>query len=316
MAGANLAGPGQSLDSSLNTIMTEFRMLRDETGVMRKCSTHMSLKPHQGASKNILNYGRFQAYNLQDGVDMAQAQSLVDENTTLTPSEVGVQVILPKSTLRRVADPQLLQRTGRMMNAAYDLKEDTDGCMQLDLIPNRVGGTGIVIRVGHLLAATSSISIGNQRENPEPAPMPWYTVLHRLQLGVIAGRLIPLYDSTGKFYDPKLGVGGESLAPAAARARADELIAKGPSATGRLFDTEVYGDANIPLKAGIDAVGGVFSKEAMIYLSEVEPVMEPDETDASLRALELNLWGSYVFGMYRPNFYAIGVFADATMPTS
>jgi hypothetical protein len=316
MAVANLAGSGQALDSSLNTIYTEFRLLRDETGVARKCATHMKLGPHQGATKNVLNYGRLRAYALQDGVDMAQGQSLADQNTAYTPSEVGVQVVLPKSTLRRVADPQLLQRTGRMMNSAYDLKEDTDGVLQFPNFGPSVGGQDVVIRVGHILAATSRIGIGDNRAAPEPAPGPWYSVLHRLQLGVIAGRLIPLGDGSTGVYNPMAGTGGETLMPAAAHTRADRLLEKGPSAAGRLFDAEIFGDANIPVDANDNAIGGVFSKEALIYVNEVDPVMEPDETDASLRAVELNLWGSFVFGTYRPQAYGCEVVADASIPTS
>ena len=57
--------------------------------------------------------------------------------------------------------------------------------------------------------------------------------------------------------------------------------------------------ANIPVSSNA-ANGGVFSKEGLIYVSEVEPVMEPEEDDKSLRGIELNLWGSYVWGTYRP----------------
>ena len=114
----NLAGTGQALDTSLNTIFSEFKLLRDETGVFRSIATRFDLKPHEGTSKNILNYNRVVAFNLDDGVDMQQAQQLADTNTVYTPGEVGVQVMLPGSTMRRVADPDLLKRTGRMLNNA------------------------------------------------------------------------------------------------------------------------------------------------------------------------------------------------------
>ena len=125
--GINLAGTGEALDTSLPTIYSEFKMLRDETGVCRKVSTKVTLPPHSGRSKNILNYGRLEAFDLDDGVDMVQAQTLADTNTAFTPNEVGLQVVIPKTTLRRIADPDLLKRTGRMMANAYDLKEDADG---------------------------------------------------------------------------------------------------------------------------------------------------------------------------------------------
>ena len=56
MPNITLAGTAQALDTSLPTIFSELKLLRDETGVMRKVSTRYELKPHEGASKNLHNY--------------------------------------------------------------------------------------------------------------------------------------------------------------------------------------------------------------------------------------------------------------------
>src|SRR3990167_3044008 len=180
MANMNLAGSGEALDTSLPTIYSEFRLLRDETGVCRKVSSHIPLPPHTGRSKNLLNYGRITAFDLQDGVDMVNAQTLADTASTYTPAEVGLQVILPKTTLRRISDPDLLKRTGRMMANAYDLKEDADGTAQFTSFTPIVGTSSTVISLGALNAARARLRIGNDRANPEPAPPPWYCVLHPL----------------------------------------------------------------------------------------------------------------------------------------
>lgn len=317
MPGPTLAGSSQALDSSLNTIISEFKMLRDETGVCRKTATTYTLDPHTGVSKNVLNYGRVTAYDLADGVDMAQAQTLADTNTAYTPNEAGCQVLLPKSTMRRVADPDLLRRTGRIMNNAYDLKEDADGALQFASFVPIVGAAGTVVRVGHILAATSRVRIGNNRANPEPAPAPWFTVLHPLVGGVIAGRLIPLTDvpSGATAYTPDSGTAGQTIGPGRS-SFSDDLIKNGPRAAGRLFDTEVYFDANLVVDSNDDCSGAVYSKEALIYVTEVEPMMEPDERDASARAIELNLWGSFAWGLYRSSAYGCEVLTDASLPTS
>lgn len=311
----NLAGSSQALDSSLNTIYTEFRMLRDETGVARKCATPMPLMPHTGSSKNVLNYGRQVAYNLTDGVDMAQGQSLADTNTQYTPSEVGVQMILPKSTLRRVADPDLLRRTGRMMNNAYDLKEDADGCAQFPSFTPILGSAGTVVGLGHLLASDSILRIGNSRANPEPAPEPHHGILHPLMLGVVAAKLVPLSTTGAGTTDTAAGTYGGVITPGT-NSMTEDVLRRGPRAAGTLFNTDWYGDANIAVDANDDASGAVFSQEAFIYISEVEPVMEPEQDDKSLRALELNLWGSYTWGLYRADNYGCEMLFDCTMPTS
>src|SRR3972149_1698563 len=96
-----LAGASQALDTSLNTIYSEFLLLRDETGVMRSVSTEYKLKPNSGTAKNLLNYGRVIAYNVADRADIAQSQALSDFNTAYTPSAVAVQVTLAGAALGR-----------------------------------------------------------------------------------------------------------------------------------------------------------------------------------------------------------------------
>src|SRR3989337_1116139 len=194
MTMGNLAGTGQALDSSLNTIYSEFRLLRDETGVFRSCATSMKLKPHEGRSKNVNNYNRVVAYDIADGVDIQQAQQLADTTTTYTPGEVAVQVLLPGSTMRRVADPDLLKRTGRMLSAAYDLKEDQDGGLQMVNWTPIMGATSRACGAGEYLGAVQRLSIGNNLANPEPPPEPFFIVDHPIKLGILLAKLIPLTD--------------------------------------------------------------------------------------------------------------------------
>ena len=151
MPATTLAGAGQALDASLPTVYREFRLLRDETGVMRSCATSMTLRAHEGNTKYINNYGRAVAFNVSDGADIQQAQTLADTATGYSPSEVAVQITLGGRTMRRVADPDLMGRTGRILNSAYDLKEDHDGCTQLaSFTGTTLGSAGTVISPGHI----------------------------------------------------------------------------------------------------------------------------------------------------------------------
>jgi hypothetical protein len=65
-------------------------------------------------SKHIINYGRVIGYDVADGADIVQNQTLRDDLSTYTPSEVAVQVLLPGSTMRRIADPDLEGRVAKM----------------------------------------------------------------------------------------------------------------------------------------------------------------------------------------------------------
>lgn len=315
----NLAGSGQALDGSLPTVFAEFKLLRQETGVMRDCATPMPLKAHTGTSVNVNNYDRVVAYDVADGVDIAQAQELADTTTSYTPGEVAVQVILPGSTMRRIADPELLARTGRMMSNAYDLKEDSDGCDQLPSFTNGVGSAGTVMSPGHAAAIGARLRIGNSRSAPEPAPKPWFLVLNPMSGVPLEGRYVPFATTpqggtaygvnTGAHLGVSVAVGQNGLS--------DSIIKNGIGAVGMVAGMILKYDANIDVDASDDAIGAGFSKESLIYVSEVEAHPDHDRSDKSMRdAVELNIWGSFTWGLYRPGAYGVDATFDASLPTS
>lgn len=314
--GITLLGSAQALDL-VPTIYSGFKILRDYTGVMRSCATDMPLAPNTGPTKNVMNYGRLQAFGVSDGTDIAQAQTLSDFNTSATPGEVAVQVILAGSTMRRAPDPSLLDRTGTIIHAAYDLKEDGDGTAQLPSFTPILGSAGTVIGVGHLYAAAARLGIGNNRANPEPAPGQWFTVLHPLVGGIIAARLTPLNAVPAGTTAAAAAAGGDFVATGHAGGLQDDIIRRGINAIGTIQNAVVKFDANIAVDVNDDCSGAMFSKEGLIYVSEVEPRMDPDDSDKSMRgAIELNLWGSYAWTLFRPDAYGVELLFDASLPTS
>ncbi len=320
MTMGNLAGAGEALDTSLNTIYSEFKLLRDVTGVFRSCATKLTLMPHEGRSKNVNNYNRVVAFDLADGVDMQQGQQLADTTTTYTPGEVGVQVLLPGSTMRRVADPDLLERTGRMLNNAYDLKEDQDGGLQMVNWTPIMGVAGAILGPGEYVSAINRHMIGNNRANPEPPPEPHFLVDHPLKLGILAGRITSLSDTgVGTTpYAPVAGVTtGKAFGPATAGDLQGDIIKRGIGALGTFWGVTVKQTANLLPNSADDVSGAVFSKEGLIYVSEVEPRSDPDTSDKSLRgAVELNYWGSFVWGLYRAGAFGVEILGDASMPVA
>lgn len=318
MTMGNLAGTGEALDSSLNTIFSEFLLLRDESGVFRSTATRMDLMAHDGRSKNVNNYNRVIAFDLADGVDMQQAQQLADTTTTYTPGEVGVQVLLPGSTMRRVADMDLLKRTGRMLNNAYDLKEDQDGGLQMVNWTPIMGAATAILSPQEYLGALQRLSIGNNRANPEPPPLPYFIVDHPLKLGVLAGKLVPLSDVPSGAADYTGTVAsGQTVAAGRASGLSDEILRRGIAALGEFWGATVKKSANLLPDSSDDVSGGAYTREGLIYVSEVEPRSDPDTSDKSLRgAVELNYWGSYVWGLYRAGAYGVEILGDATLPAA
>lgn len=318
MTMTNLAGSGEALDSSLNTIYSEFKLLRDETGVFRSCATMMTLRPHEGRSKNVNNYNRATAYDVDDGADIAQAQALADTTTSYTPGEVAVQTILPGSTMRRVADADLLRRTGRWLANAYDLKEDQDGGLQMVNWTPIMGAAADIMGPGHYLGAVQRLMIGNNRSNPEPPPEPYFIVDHPIKLGTLAGRLMPLGDTGdgGAAYTPATVGTGDTLNPGTS-SLTSEIARQGIGALGVFWGATVKRSANVIPDSADDVSGGAFSREGLIFVEEVAPRSDPDMSDKSLRgAVELNYWGSYVWGTYRPSAYGCEILGDASLPSA
>ena len=317
-----IAGSNQALDASLPTIYREFRLLRDETGVMRSCATTMKLAAHEGNTKYINNYGRVIGYNVSDGADISNSQALSDTATGYSPSEVAVQVILGGRTMRRVADPDLLGRTGRICANAYDLKEDTDGCTQLaSFTATTLGSAGTVLSPGHVSGAGARVMIGNSRSNPEPPQGDIFGVFHPLSAHVLAGRLVPWSNvptgtnvfgvNTGAHAGVTATNGGISSG------MTEDIVRRGYKALGTVGGVIVKTDANLAVDASDDCTGAVFAKEGLIYVSEEEPRLDSDTSDKSMRgAVEVNFWGSYVWGNYRAANYGNPMTFDASLPTS
>jgi len=321
VANMTLAGASQALDTSLPTIFSEFLLLRDETGVMRDVSTRYDLQPHTGTAKNIINYGRVVAFNVADGVDIAQAQALSDFLTSFTPTEVAVQVILAGSTIRRVADPDLEGRTAKILNNAYNLKEDADGVGQFSSFTTAdIGSATTVCSPGHIAALAGRLRVGISTANPEPAPDPLFAVIHPLSAVALAGRIVP-YATTPAGATAYGAAGGAHagvsvVAGSPESGQAETLLTKGIGGLGMLAGLDIRQDANIPVVSA-GAGGAGFSKEGMVYVSELEPRLDPDTSDKSLRgAVEMNLWGSYIWGVYRPANYGQLATFDASLPSS
>ena len=178
----------------------------------------------------------------------------------------------------------------------------------------------IICSPGIMAAAAAVASVGNNRANPEPAPPPWYYVMHPLALYVVAMRLVPLTDvptGTNAYSNLSTNQSTGVTVAAGTNSMTEQLLKEGIGAMGRFGGATVKRDANISVDANDDGSGAFFSKEGVVYCSEVEPRLDPDSSDKSMRgAVELNLWGSYIYGLFRPGAYGCEILTDISVPTS
>lgn len=313
-----MAGTGQALDVSLPTVISQFKLKRDVTGVFRDSAEPQKLERHSGVSWIRNNYGRAIAYDLDEAADMNQAQSLSDAATTITPAEVGAQITIPGSTLRRVADASLESRVATMLNNAYSLKEDQDGAAQMASWTVTRGTTSTIISVSSIFGGGALLGVGNSVANPEPAPEPWVYIGHDFQLLHLLGRTMQFTDvPVGTNVYTGLIATGVTFGPGAqGTGMREEMLKGGIGALTRMGGITIKKDANIPVTSTPSATGGIFSSAGLIYVNEVEPHIVKDTSDVSMRdAVELNVWGSYKFGLYLAGNYGIGMIFDCTTPT-
>ncbi len=317
----NVAAPGETLDDSLNTIISQIKLLAQEKpGQIKATADPLKLMPHTGLAVNLLNYQRVVALDLENAVDMTQAAQLGDDLTPYTPAEIGVQTILAGSALRRSADPNLRRNAAKILFNGYELKEDGDGATQFSSWGPTIGAAATVASPGHLNAVEAILRIGNSRSDAEPAPDPLFLVHNPLPLGVIGGRLLPL--SSVPRGDAAFGVAGGANAGVTVgpgiNGFTPQLMKQGLIRGWKQYGgMAIVGDANVEPDGDDDAVGSGHSKEGLKFVSEVPPHLVPDTSDKSMRdAVELNYWGSSVWGLYRSGAYGVAVTFEAVIPSS
>ena len=97
----------------------------------------------------------------------------------------------------------------------------------------------------------------------------------------------------------------------------DEIIRRGINAVAEVAGCTIKRDANIAVNSDDDASGAVFSQEGLKFVSEIEPKVEMEPGRKTMRgAVEVSVWGSYIWGLYRSSNSGCEVLADASLPTS
>lgn len=318
MAGITLLGATQSLQNSVNTIVSEFRLKRQDSGITRRLATQYKLEPHTGTTKYIDFYNQVSAFSLTDGLDMQQAQTIADNQVAYVPGEVGVQLVIADTTLRRSADPDLMMRAGRIAANAVDLKEDQDGCAQAANFTaggsGGIPGTGATLSIGSFASARSRLRTGNSTTTAMPAPPPYYGVFHPYSLQALWGKMIPLAGGPAATASYTVTTTASGVA-AGGRPGSDDFIRGGVKAVTNISGIDIFEDANVSVTSTPDAKNFIFSKEGFIYVLELAPYYAA-QRDESLRATELNIVCSYVFGTYLGANYGVYSLADATTPTA
>lgn len=278
------------VDDIIVPMLAATRFTVENETLMTQLVRVVTLPKNAGDDYREGKMGTLDAHALTTGLDMQQAQKLQDSIWTVTPSEVGVQVILTDKLIRIVRDNQM-DIAGRLMGDAVQRKMDKDGIANFASFGGTaIGSASTALDWGYIAAGVSAVE-----GETEPAPGPYHFVQHSHAYHPLAKKLAP----TGTYPIPS-GI-------------SQEVVEKG-FVMKHLGGGHLWKDNNIEKDSSDDAIGGVFAKEALLLVKSVAPSMEK-ERDASLRAWELNLVTEYGWGIFHSRWGRKTTF-DAATPSS
>lgn len=211
-----------------------------------------------------------------------------DVLATLTPGEIAAQVVLTDRDLE--TDPDNARMDAEMeMGMAVATKIDVDllGLFS-GFAVDKGDGAGISATLENLAAARAVVQTNSKGSDGAISavlhPYQWHDIW--VELGRPAATYTNLQDFT-------------------TQALRDYYVAN-------LVGISIYTSSNIAVDTGDDAIGGVFTRNA-IWLDTRRAIRMEPERDASARAWELNINAGYAYGRVRST-YGVKFTTDAAEP--
>ena len=293
-----------TLANTLPTILEEARYTAEHNNVMAALSWKIQKKLHDGSTVNVPIFGTMNASALTEGVDMASPHTMTDTMVTITPGEVGAQILITDK-LERDNQEDIVRAAGKILGDAYGRKQELDLYDELDGGTNSLGGGG-TLTMGQI-AAGRAILAGNGLSTGGPAPRPYVVVSHPFTLMDLVDVLTPVVGGV-----TSVNLSGTNVSQAMGGGMTEDVLRE--YRIGRLFGMDIYecGNANI---SSSNTKGGVFAAGrggSLILSTAAEWDIKPDE-DPSLRATELNIVGEYGVGEYLAG-WIVELYNDATTP--
>lgn len=268
------------------------RQVREYEGVMPQLVDRQTLGVGLGNTWQEVSFAQLSAQSVTETTDLDNYQQISDTNLAITPTVVGIAVLITDRVRDRIAKVAYA-KMGSLAQNAIERKKDEDGIAALDGATTSLCGTGATLTSGHIAAATSRIR-GNVTES---GPDPIRCVLHPYQIKDLFDELVA-------------GVGTYAV-PEGPTARVFQQGYKLP-----IDNTEIYSDGNIAL-SGTDAKGGVFSQMALIMVQGRAPrAVDVRKENIGGGATVVYHYDEYAYGERSAGNWLYEIYSDATVPTS
>jgi len=279
-----------NLENISNIVLAKCRYTAESAAPCKNLIEHFSLGSGQ-KQLTIPKSGSISFDNLTDGIDIVDSKDLAISTTDLTTGEVGGKFIITDK-LARQFNEDVFSMMGRLAGDAQARKVDMDIIALFAAL-----NTGTTLGVsGNPFGLTQVFGVAaHAQANLYPAPV--YIVEHPIPL-------MQLQKSGA-------AVGATYFAG---------LITENEELLRRFFSININGinmfwDANIVVDASSDAVGAIFSKNAMAYIESKDWGVER-ERDASLRAWEVVYVADYGVFEIDDSYGAPLTYAAAALATT
>lgn len=213
-----------------------------------------------------------------------------------TVSEVGCEVILTDRSVRRTPEA-MKARAGRFLGNAMRRKKESDLLTLFSGFSRDVGGAGSAFDPADLSITYTRLSAGAETNQDEPAPLPYAAVLHPFHYHDVL---------TSAATMGTLGTPDEIPTGLTQRLTEDYFV-------GTLYNVPIDLHPLIDIDTSDDAVGAVFSKEALLLIETSVSMKREMERDIHLRAWDIVITSEYGTGELEDQF-GFAVTADATVP--
>lgn len=305
------------LDDAVRTFIAEAAELAEHKSVMKALVDNRTLPNKQGRTWNEPWFTPLaNASALTDGVEFDSPTQVTDDKITITPAEVGIQVLWTERANLTITEnfPSI---AADLMTNSIERKRDKDLFDLMDGFSTSLGGSTTTFTLGLLSAAVASLQggrTGTTRTGAlttgDPAPTPYYCVLgpyHShdmlMQLGGISGAPTQ-YTTTampGNF-------AGQTLT-------SDNIqyLRNAGKSLGMWRGAEIFIDGNATIASNAGKFG-VFSKMALVHV-QFQAIQNYLIRTNDGRAHKHTMWADYGYAERADN-YGVELYLDHTAPTA
>lgn len=305
------------IDGALRTFIAEADYIREHKGVMKQLVDKKDLPKKMGRTWNEPVFRTVAAASLTDGVEFDSPSQVLDDLLTITPAEVGVQVLWT-NRMNMTMTEDFARLAADLCTNALEYKLDVDLLTQIDSFSTALGGTTTSLTPGLISAVASALRGGRTgttrsgaRTTGEPAPTPINAVFHPHNHHDLAMNLGGL---SGSGANTTAWTTSAITGNYAALQANDEMVKwMREYYVGDISGVAVHLDGNFTVASNA-IKGGVFSKKAIVLVN-FQGMQDYRVRTVDGRAVRHTMWIDYGYGERADN-WGHEVAVDVTAPTT